>query len=56
MADISEILTFRHLRRIVPRLEVLLFTREKPLSLKQTDLGHVQRVLKCPYIDRCGIS
>ena len=34
----SEILIIRPFRRVVPRLEVLLFIRKKALSMKQADL------------------
>jgi hypothetical protein len=38
MSDNSEILIIQHLRRAVPRAEVLLFTRRKASAMKQVDL------------------
>jgi len=38
MSDNSEILIVRHLRRAVPRADVLLFTRRKASAVKQIDL------------------
>jgi hypothetical protein len=40
-SDNREIPIIQHLRRVVPRLGVLLFTRKKGYSVKQADLRDV---------------
>jgi hypothetical protein len=45
MYDNSEILITEHLRRIVPRMEVLPFTKNAS-SMKQADLRDVKNVLQ----------
>jgi len=41
MSDNSEILITQYLRWIVPRMEVLPFTRKKTSSMKEADLRYV---------------
>jgi hypothetical protein len=41
MSGNSEILLIRHLRRVVPRAEVLLFTRKKASAMKQADVRDI---------------
>jgi hypothetical protein len=41
ICDNLEILIIWHLRRVVPRLEVLLFTTKKCLLMKEADLRHI---------------
>jgi len=41
VAGVLKILMFWHLMRVVPKLDVLLFTTEKKLSMKQADLRDI---------------
>ena len=43
LSDNSKILIIQYMRRVVPRMQVLLFTRKKASSIKQADLRNMFR-------------
>jgi hypothetical protein len=51
MSDNLEILIFKHIKKVVPKPEDLLFTRKKGSSKKDAVQGHVQNGLQSVHPD-----